>query len=162
MAKSSKLLDQDVVRIAKKELKKLGHYGYVSKKLQTVIAASDHGIRDVARIYNVSRNSITSWVKAIKKMDIESLKAPKSRKRKQILNNELMNIVKDWIMKNPTIITKELREKIAKEFNIELSLSTAYRVIKRLNFSYITPRPKHYKKDEKLGIEFKKKSREEN
>jgi hypothetical protein len=162
MAKSSKLLDQDVVRIAKKELKKLGHYGYVSKKLQVVIAASDHGIRDVARIYNVSRNSITSWVKAIKKMDIESLKAPKSRKRKQILNNELMNIVKDWIMKNPTIITKELREKIAKEFNIELSLSTSYRVIKRLNFSYITPRPKHYKKDEKLGIEFKKKSREEN
>lgn len=162
MAKSSKLLDQDVVRIAKKELKKLGHYGYVSKKLQAAIAASDHGIRDVARIYNVSRNSITSWVKAIKKMDIESLKAPKSRKRKQILNNELMNIVKDWIMKNPTIITKELREKIAKEFNIELSLSTAYRVIKRLNFSYITPRPKHYKKDEKLGIEFKKKSREEN
>ena len=162
MAKSSKLLDQDVVRIAKKELKKLGHYGYVSKKLQAVIAASDHGIRDVARIYNVSRNSITSWVKAIKKMDIESLKAPKSRKRKQILNNELMNIVKDWIMKNPTIITKELREKIAKEFNIELSLSTAYRVIKRLNFSYITPRPKHYKKDEKLGIELKKKSREEN
>jgi len=32
-----------------------------------------------------------------------------------------MNIVKDWIMKNPTIITKELREKIAKEFNRPLA-----------------------------------------
>ena len=162
MTKSSKLLDQDVVRIAKKELKKLGQYGYVSKKLQAVIAASEHGIQEVARIYNVSRNSITSWIKIIKKMDIESLKAPKSRKRKQILNNEWMNIVKDWIMENPNITAKELREKIAKELNIELSLSTAYRAIKRLNFSYITPRPRHYKKDKKLGIEFKKKSREEN
>ena len=52
MTKSSKLLDQDVVRIAKKELKKLGQYGYVSKKLQAVIAASEHGIQEVARIYN--------------------------------------------------------------------------------------------------------------
>ena len=161
MTKSSNLLDQKVVRIAKEELKKLGHYGYVSKKLQAVIAASEHGIKDVARIYNVSRNSITSWIKSIKKMDIESLKAPKTRKRKQILNNELMNIAKDWIIENPNIIAKELRERVAKEFNIELSLSTAYRAIKRLNFSYISPRPRHYKKDEKLGKEFKKKSREE-
>ena len=90
------------------------------------------------------------------------LKTPKTRKRKQILNNDLMNIVKDWIIENPNIIAKELRERIAKEFNIELSLSTAYRAIKRLNFSYITPRPSHYKKDEKLVSEFKKKSREEN
>lgn len=161
MTKSSKLLDQDVVRIAKKELQKLGQYGYVSKKLQAVIAASEHGIKDVARIYNVSRNSITSWIKIIKKGDIESLKAPKTRKRKQILNKEWMNIVKDWIMENPNITAKELRERIAKEFNIELSLSTAYRTIKRLNFSYITPRPRHYKKDEKLVEEFKKKSTRE-
>ena len=161
MTKSSNLLDQKVVRIAKEELKKLGHYGYVSKKLQAVIAASENGIKDVARIYNVSRNSITSWIKSIKKMDIESLKAPKTRKRKQILNNELMNIVKDWIIENPNIIAKELRDRVAKEFNIGLSLSTAYRAIKRLNFSYISPRPRHYKKDEKLGKEFKKKSREE-
>ena len=162
MTKSSNLLDQDVVRIAKKELKKLGQYGYVSKKLQVVIAASEHGIKDVARIYNISRNSITSWIKSIKKMDIESLKAPKTRKRKQIISDELMSIIKNWIIENPNIIAKQVQKKLIQEFMLDVSLSTAYRAIKRLNFSYITPRPSHYKKDEKLVSEFKKKSREEN
>lgn len=162
MTKSSNLLDQDVVRIAKKELKKLGQYGYVSKKLQAVIAASEHGIKDVARIYNISRNSITSWIKSIKKMDIESLKAPKTRKRKQIISDELMSIIKNWIIENPNIIAKQVQKKLIQEFMLDVSLSTAYRAIKRLNFSYITPRPSHYKKDEKLVSEFKKKSREEN
>ena len=162
MTKSSNLLDQDVVRIAKKELKKLGQYGYVSKKLQAVIAASEYGIKDVARIYNISRNSITSWIKSIKKMDIESLKAPKTRKRKQIISDELMSIIKNWIIENPNIIAKQVQKKLIQEFMLDVSLSTAYRAIKRLNFSYITPRPSHYKKDEKLVSEFKKKSREEN
>jgi transposase len=162
MTKSSNLLDQDVVRIAKKELKKIGQYGYVSKKLQAVIAASEYGIKDVARIYNISRNSITSWIKSIKKMDIESLKAPKTRKRKQIINDELMSIIKNWIIENPNIIAKQVQKKLIQEFMLDVSLSTAYRAIKRLNFSYITPRPRHYKKDEKLVSEFKKKSSEEN
>ena len=143
MTKSSNLLDQDVVRIAKKELKKLGQYGYVSKKLQVVIAASEHGIKDVARIYNISRNSITSWIKSIKKMDIESLKAPKTRKRKQIISDELMSIIKNWIIENPNIIAKQVQKKLIQEFMLDVSLSTAYRAIKRLNFSYITPRPSH-------------------
>ena len=137
MTKSSNLLDQDVVRIAKKELKKLGQYGYVSKKLQVVIAASEHGIKDVARIYNISRNSITSWIKSIKKMDIESLKAPKTRKRKQIISDELMSIIKNWIIENPNIIAKQVQKKLIQEFMLDVSLSTAYRAIKRLNFSYI-------------------------
>ena len=95
-------------------------------------------------------------------MDIESLKAPKTRKRKQIISDELMSIIKNWIIENPNIIAKQVQKKLIQEFMLDVSLSTAYRAIKRLNFSYITPRPSHYKKDEKLVSEFKKKSREEN
>ncbi|WP_341763503.1 hypothetical protein [Candidatus Tisiphia endosymbiont of Beris chalybata] len=51
MKNKSKLLDQEVVEIATKELKKLGNYGYVSKKLNAVIAASKHSITEVAKVY---------------------------------------------------------------------------------------------------------------
>ena len=65
MKNKSKLLDQGVVAIATTELKKLGNYGYVSKKLHAVIAASKHSITEVAKIFGISRNTITEWIKHI-------------------------------------------------------------------------------------------------
>ena len=40
--------------------------------------------------------------------------------------------------------------------------STVHRIMKKLDFSYITPRPKHYKQDPNDASEFKKKSTGEN
>ena len=66
--------------------------------------------------------------------------------------------VKKWIELNPNITINALKIKIEGEWEITLSKSTVHKVMKDLNFSYITPRPRHYKQDKIAVDEFKKKS----
>ena len=162
MAQVSKLLDQEILEFANKELKKLGKNAYVIRKLQAIIAAHKHGITKVAKIYDISRTSLTVWIKHLKSKSIEKLRAPESRKRRAKLDNDRMEIIRLWVSKDPNITIKNVRIRIIELMGQKLSMSSVHRIMKKLNFSYITPRPRHYKKDKKLGIEFKKKSREEN
>lgn len=158
MKNKSKLLDQEVVEIATKELKKLGNYGYVSKKLSAVIAASKHSITEVAKVYNISRNTLGSWIKHIKSTGIENLKAPATRRRKQKIDEDKLKEIKDIIEVNPNITIAALKVKIEETCGIVIGKSTVHRIMHKLNYSYITPRPKHYKQNPSLVEEFKKKS----
>ena len=162
MPKKSKFLDSSVVDIAKKELKRLGPYGYVSKKLLAVIAASEHGICEVAKVYDVSRNTITEWIKHIKNLNLEKLKAPKERRKPQKLKEEQQIEVRAWLESDPSITSRALMLKIKEYYDIDISITTAYRIIKRLGLSYITPRPTHYKQNKEVVEEFKKKSYKDN
>ena len=162
MARISKLLDQDVLKFANSELKKLGKNAYVTRKLQAVIAAHKHGITKVAKIYDISRTSLTEWIKHLKSQSMVKLRAPESRKRRTKIDMDQMEIIRLWISNDPSITIKNVKLKIEETMGQKLSLSTVHRMMQKLNFSYITARPRHYKKDEKLVIEFKKKSTEEN
>ena len=66
MAQVSKLLDQEILEFANKELKKLGKNAYVIRKLQAIIAAHKHGI-----ILKVITNQAGGWIlmKYCDKMD---------------------------------------------------------------------------------------------
>ena len=158
MAQSSKLLNSSVVALAKEELHKLGSNAYVGKKLYAVIAASKHGITKVAAVYDVSRTTLTEWIKHLKNNTPEKLKSPPSRKRKRKLSDLQMVDVKSWIQENPNITIKSLRIRIAAEMFVDLSKSAVHTVMKKLKFSYISPRPVHYKQDKSKHEEFKKKS----
>jgi transposase len=158
MSKISKILDASVVEAAEQALKKLGKHGYVSKKLNAVIAASKHNITEVAKIYDISRTTLTSWIKHIKDSRLDKLEAPKERRKKTRLDQLHLHEVKKWIELNPNITINALKIKIEGEWEITLSKSTVHKVMKDLNFSYITPRPRHYKQDKTAVEEFKKKS----
>jgi transposase len=158
MARISKLLDEQVLLTAKKELKKLNKYLYVSRKLQAVISAFSNGITDVAKIYNISRTTLTEWIKCVKRGDIEKLGAPKTRKRRSKLTDDHKAHLKTWIEANPNITMRELKIMLKDKMDIDLSLSSVHRIVRSLNFSYITPRPIHYKQNPALVEEFKKKS----
>lgn len=158
MRKKSKLLTTDVVELASDELKKLGSYGYISKKLCAVIASSKHGITNVAKIYDISKVTLISWIKHVRCGNLSKLAAPPERKRKTKLSNAQMEDIKSLIEADPDITIKALRIKIENLYGIILGASTVHRIITKLKFSYITPRPSHYKKDEVALEEFKKKS----
>lgn len=158
MPKVSKLLDEQVVATAVMELKKLGKCAPISRKLQAVISANKHGITEVAKIYDISRTTLTKWIKHVKCSAIERLQAPPERRRKQKLTEQQRQQIKEWIANNPNITIRELKVEIEHKLGVVLGKSTVHRVIKNLSFSYITPRPKHYKQDETLAEEFKKKS----
>jgi transposase len=158
----SKLLSADVVASANSELKKLGSYGYISRKLLAVIASSKYGITEVAKIYDISRATLISWIKHIKANNLQRLAAPPERKRKTKLSKSQIEEIKSWITEDPNITIKALRIRIEDLYGIILGKSTVHRIMSYLKFSYITPRPSHYKKDEHLAEEFKKKSKADN
>jgi transposase len=156
MAGKSRLLDARVVSIAKKELKKLGQYGYVSRKLHAVIAASRHSIAEVAKVYDISRTTLISWIKHISESGVEQLKAPPGRHRKTKLSTSQLETVDSFIIDDPNITIRALRAKIEETFGVLLGKSTVHRIM-RQKYSHITPRPKHYQQDRSQVEEFKKK-----
>jgi transposase len=158
MAQSSKLLDKTVVEIAKKELQKLGKSGKIAIKLQALIAASTHGITKVADILGYTRATITSWIKLLKSGDVSALNDKPKTPRRSLLTEEQKQMIGEWIKEDSNITILGLCAKVKENIGITISKSTMHRIMQKLNFSYITPRPKHYKQDVERQEEFKKKS----
>jgi transposase len=160
MSQVSKLLTEELVSKAKCSLKNLGKHGVVARKLQIIIAAKEHGITDVCRIHGISRTTLTDWIKKFA-IEEETSLLNKSKKAKSPLSKHL-EIIKKWIEKNSNITAKELVIKIEEKLKIKTSMSSVYRLLKKLKFSYITPMPKHYKQKSDSQAEFKKKSSPKN
>ncbi len=158
MGNKSKLLDNTVVTRANTELKKLGQYGMVSRKLLAIIAASKHSIAEVSKVYDISRGTLTQWIKHIKDSKLDKLKAPPERRKKTKLQASQVEEIEKWMEHDPNITINEVRLRIDSVYEIQLGKSTVHRIMTKLKFAYITPRPKHYKQDVNLIEDFKKKS----
>lgn len=158
MARISKLLDEEVVESAAAGLKKLGKSGLVARKLQAIIAAKDHGITKAAAFYFITKKSLISWIKELKQGSLEALEIQAGRGRKPCINEAQELEIKKWINDNCNITINQLRQMILKNMQVEVSNATVHRLMKKLEFSYITPRPRHYKQHQELKDEFKKKS----
>ena len=156
MARISKLLNDNVVASAELGLKKLGKYGIVAGRLQIIIAAKKHGITDVCRIHGISRTTLTDWIRRLGADGISALENKPKLPRSPLTGHEFT--IKGWIEENHNITVRELLIKTATELGIIVSQTAMRRVIKKLRFSYITPRPCHYKRDKASHAEFKKKS----
>jgi transposase len=158
MARISVFLTDEVVLSATKALKKLGKAGLVSRKLQAIIAAKKYGITKTAEFYAITKKSLIQWIKNLKQESLEALEVQVGRGRKPLVTETQEIEIKKWISENCNITINQLRQMILENMNVKLSNATAHRIMQRLEFSYITPRPRHHKQDQNLRDEFKKKS----
>ena len=158
MARISVFLTDEVVLSATEGLKKLGKAGLVARKLQAIIAAKKYGISKTADFYAVTKKTLIQWVKELKQESIEVLEIQVGRGRKPLVNETQEAEIKKWISENCNITINQLRLMILENMSINLSSATVHRIMQRLKFSYITPRPRHRKQDQNLKDEFKKKS----
>lgn len=145
MARISKLLTDEVVCIAESGLAKLGKSGHCAIKLRAVIAAHKHGITEVARIFNITKASLISWIKHVKNGSLELLRVQEGRGPKRRLTEEHKQLIAEWVKSDPQVTIDKIRLRLKEEAGLEIGRSTVHRAMKALNFSYITPRPKHYK-----------------
>ena len=145
---------------AKSSLKQLGKYGSVAVRLQIIISAKEHGITDVCRVHGISRTTLTEWIKRFSQEEVNAL-ANKTKKPRSPLSEHL-DTLKKWIEKDSNITARELVLKIEEKLKIQIGMSSVYRLLNKLKFSYITPRPKHYKQNTNSHEEFKKKSSAKN
>ncbi len=158
MSGVSKLVTEEVVISAKEKLKQIGKAGYLATKLQAVIATKEHGIQKVAEVFGVSRVSLTNWIKHVKNNQTNRLVLAVGRGRRSKLSQKQKETIQSWISDNHQITIDQVKQKIASSFGVELGRSTVHRIMKSLDFSYITPRPQHNKQNTSLHEEFKKKS----
>ncbi len=157
MTQTSKLLSDELLSKAEEGLKKLGKYGVIASRLQIIIAAKKHGITQVCNVHGISRTTLTDWIKRLKKAGNIQALANQPKKPKSPLNQHLLTIRK-WIEQDSNLTAKEITIRIEEKLGLVVSTSSIYRLMKKLNLSYITPRPKHYKQKAESAEEFKKKS----
>ena len=122
-----------------------------------IISAKKHGISKVAEIYDITRKTLTSWIKCVKNDNFSGLSAPAGRKRKNKLNDTQRTGIMEWLKADSQLTLEAIRLKIKEQYNIEISKSTVHREIQKQNYSYIKPRPQHFKQDQNQVTEFKKK-----
>jgi transposase len=158
----SKAISEELYKKVFEELRISGRQGDVSRKLQAIKSAKEHDISLVAKIYGVSRLSIMNWIRDFESMGAEGLKIKEGRGRKAIVNLEEEEVIRKWLEQDNTITIKVLKLRIENEFGKKIGKTATHDLMKKLGFSYITPRPKHYKQDEEKQLEFKKKSARKN
>ena len=160
MAGVTKAISEGLYKRAQEALKEVGRSGDVSRKIQAIKSAKDHGIKKVAEIFGVSRVAIMAWIETFDEEGIEGLKIKPGRGRKNLITEDEKSIIKEWISENCNITIKKINLDIEKVFGKKLSMSATHVLIKKLNLSYITPRPIHHKQVAGSSENFKKKSRE--
>jgi len=157
MGRVSKLLENSVVELAEAKLKDVGKNALLARKLQAVISAKKHGITKVAEVYDISRTTLTSWIKHLRSGKLEKLQAPPERRKKTILNDGHRDTIRSWVNENSQLTIDMIKMKLEENFGIRIGRSTVHREMRKLGLSYITPRPRHFKQDKNQVSEFKKK-----
>jgi transposase len=162
MTRKSKAISDTLFEHAKECLKELGRSGEAGRRLQAIISAKSKGISAVAEVYGITRVTLMAWIRSFEADATNGLAIKDGRGRKRTLSPETEEEIRSVIKENPNITIDELKITIARKYGITLGRSTVHRLMKKLSFSYITPRPRHYKSNPDLQEEFKKKSTGEN
>ena len=161
MAKIEVLKNNKLFEESDKLLKEIP-FSKISIKLKGILALKDNDISKVAEIFSVSRNTLKSWARNFDLYGIEGLRPKERRSRKSKLNKLQKQQVKSWVENDPNLTLKEIRLRISNKFSVNISLSGLWYNLKKMNLSYITARPQHYKQDKEIFDEFKKNSTRNN
>ncbi|MGL9688177.1 MAG: helix-turn-helix domain-containing protein [Wolbachia sp.] len=157
MVGKSKAIGEELYNQCKLELKKYGIRGEIGRRLQAIISAKEYGISKVAKIYIITRTTLMKWIAKFKEKGVIGFAIQPGRGPKPKLNEEKKEKIREVIEKDGVNLTaKKLQVIVEGVFAIKISESTARRLMKKLGFTYITPRPAHYKQDKNKQEEFKK------
>jgi transposase len=162
MARQTKAISEELLKKCQERLKRIGPNAEAGRKLQAIISARRHGIKKVAEIFDVTRQTIMDWIQAFEKEDVEGFRVKAGRGRKPKVDEKIRKELVEWIKKEGWKMTSErLKQEIEKSHGIVIGLSSANRLLHELGFSHITGRPTHYKQDKSKQEEFKKKPKKE-
>ena len=99
-------------------------------------------IRKVSELLECSKSSLHRWIKRY--FESKSV-SRKEYHRESIITDKLLSYITKLITKNPAIILSKIKKKINKKFNIEISVSYLFYIIKyKLNITYKQLRVKYY------------------
>ncbi len=102
-----------------------------------------NSLRMTCEIFGCSKSSLQRWVERY--LEIGSLSRKDYKKRKSIITNDLLKFILKLVNKNPTIILSTIKKEIKKKFNLTISKTYIYYIIKyKLNYTTKQLRKKYY------------------
>jgi transposase len=152
------IIDKTIYEKARNGLIQLQSKGTAANKLKAIMASYKYGAKKVSEIFDVDITSIYKWTVKLKKEGYQSLINKAKHQGGIKLTEGHKDKIKEWLAQDPSSSISKIQEKLKSYFNLDVSKSTTHRAMKEVGFSYITPRKKHYKQDQKQAEEFKKKS----
>jgi transposase len=162
MGRSKTLVDDNFfneIDIALSEIKD----SEIVLKLISIKALKDHTYEDISKIFNISRISLTKWVKSFKRAGVEGLKKKPKKPKPRKLTDEQLKIMEGWLIEgknnsgrfvNWTI--EKLKKEILDVFGVEVGKTPLWIRMRKMNFVLKSPRPEHHKSDKNLQADFKK------
>jgi transposase len=82
MSRTTKAISDELLNLCKAELKKKGVRGENGRRLQAIISAKTHGISAVAKIYNISRETLMRWISKVKTGGVKNFAVSAGRGRR--------------------------------------------------------------------------------
>jgi transposase len=158
MARKQTIITNEIYQNALNEIRGSKKNSKIHFRLKAIISSKEHSIKHVSTILKVMPETLRSWVRRFAEGGAQGLEDKQRPGRKSSLTDEHTNAIKIWLEENNQTTIQDIRVKLSEKFNIQASKSSIHRTIKKLNFSYITPRPRHYKQNRDKIAEFKKKS----
>jgi len=102
-----------------------------------------NSIRKVSNLVNCSKSSLHRWLERY--FEIGSVERKEYKEPKSIITKEILLFITKEIKSNPAIILSKIKKHIYKNFNIEVSKSYLFYIIKyKLNITYKQLRLKYY------------------
>lgn len=157
--RKTKAISDELFESCKLALKEQGVQGENGRRLQAIMSAKEYGVKEVSKIYNISRETLMRWIRKFKEGGVEAFAVDVGRGAKNKLTQEELKELEEYIVKEgATLSSLKFKLYIEKEYGVVFSVSSAHRIMIKLGFAYITARPTHPKKDLTKQAEFKKKS----
>lgn len=157
MARKQTIITDEIYSNALEVIKEIPKGSRLHYRLNAIISGKEHGISHVSKILNIMPETLRSWVRRFSNGGILDLNDKQKTGRKLKTKEEHIEKIKQWIKEDSQITIQSIVIKLKEECSLDTNKSTVHRVIKKLNFSYITPRAKHYKQDQTQLADFKKK-----
>ena len=133
MPRVSNMIDDTTYEKACAELRLYGNTAKISVKLRAIVAAKKHGITTVAEVFDITRKSLMKWIKDFKNKGSSQLKVQVGRGRKPKVNVKQLEKIKELVLINPNITTKELMININDKMQLNVSMSTTGRILKKIS-----------------------------
>ena len=158
MGLSPQLITEELYAKAVQKLKSLKKDSRAAIRLRAIVSGKDQGVGNVAKVFGITTNTLRSWVKSFEKSSIEGLEYKSGRGRKSQLLEAHYKAIQEWTKEDANLTIQKVIKKLEEAFNLKASKSVVHRGLHKINLSYITPRPVHYKQDKSTHEDFKKKS----
>ena len=130
MSKRNLLLNEKLLEKCHIALQKQGLQGQNAIRLHAIISAHKYGISQVAKINNISRNTLSSWIGSFYRHGVSGFRVASGRGRKQMLASWQQEEMRQLVLCD-RYTAKSIQSEVKIRYEINISIPTANRFIRK-------------------------------